>query len=263
MFYVYEWFVKQTDEIFYVGKGCNNRYKVRKHNKFFNDFINRHDCDSRIIKKFESEQDAFAYEYERICELKNIGQCVCNIYDGGTGGTISWWTDDRKLEYSQNNVMKSEQQRKRMSENNPMKDAKVAERVGKKHRRHIAVGDCEFETISDVTKHYNVTCHEVYKWLACGENNFGEKCFHTNGVYEKIKRPNRKKPTCKKPVLVDGKYFETKLLASKYLGITVSTFNVWIKQPQPHKGHKCEYANQQPSQVNISNSNLEGSTTNE
>ena len=35
MFYVYEWFIKETDEIIYVGKGCRNRYKVRKHNRFF------------------------------------------------------------------------------------------------------------------------------------------------------------------------------------------------------------------------------------
>ena len=39
MFYVYEWFVKETGEVFYVGKGIKNRYKVKKHNKFFNDFI--------------------------------------------------------------------------------------------------------------------------------------------------------------------------------------------------------------------------------
>ena len=26
-FYVYEWYNVETNEIFYVGKGCNNRYK--------------------------------------------------------------------------------------------------------------------------------------------------------------------------------------------------------------------------------------------
>lgn len=34
MYYVYEWFVIETDEIFYVGKGTGRRFKVRKHNKF-------------------------------------------------------------------------------------------------------------------------------------------------------------------------------------------------------------------------------------
>ena len=84
MFYVYEWYVVESGEIFYVGKGTRNRYKVRKHNKFFNDFITRYNCDSRIIKEFKTEKEAFEYEYERINELKCIGQCVCNIYKGGT-----------------------------------------------------------------------------------------------------------------------------------------------------------------------------------
>ena len=52
MFYVYEWFIKETNEVIYVGKGCGRRYKVTKHNKFFNDMIKRFDCDSRIIKEF-------------------------------------------------------------------------------------------------------------------------------------------------------------------------------------------------------------------
>ena len=201
MFYVYEWFVKQTGEVFYVGKGCGRRYKVRKHNKFFNDFIKRHDCDSRIIKEFINEKDAFSYEYERIKELKFIGQCVCNIYDGGTGGTQSWWTNERKLEYSKKNIMKSEQQRKRMSENNPMKNPEIAAKTNAKKR---------------------------------------------------------------KPIIVDGIYFESVKKAAEYIG----TWDVYLTECLKHKNglckeHKCEYANQQPSQGNTDNSTLEGSTTND
>ena len=55
MYYVYEWYVIETNEVFYVGKGTRNRYKVKKHNKFFNDFISRQNCDSRIIKTFKKE----------------------------------------------------------------------------------------------------------------------------------------------------------------------------------------------------------------
>lgn len=35
MFYVYEWFIKETNEVIYVGKGKGKRYKVRKHNRLF------------------------------------------------------------------------------------------------------------------------------------------------------------------------------------------------------------------------------------
>ena len=96
MFYVYEWYIVDTDEIIYVGKGCKNRYKVTKHNKMFNEMIRRYNCKSRIIKKFDNEKDAFEYEFIRINELRNKNQCVCNIYNGGTGGTVSWWNEERK-----------------------------------------------------------------------------------------------------------------------------------------------------------------------
>ena len=103
MFYVYEWFIKNTNEIIYVGKGSKNRYKVRKHNYIFNEFIKRYNCDSRIVKYFESEKEAFAAEFDRINELKLIGQCVCNINAGGAGGTIEHWTEERRKTYSENN----------------------------------------------------------------------------------------------------------------------------------------------------------------
>ena len=266
MFYVYEWFIKQTNEVFYVGKGCNKRYKVRKHNKFFNEFIKRYDCDSRIVREFDVEQDAFAYEHERICELKKLGQCVCNIYDGGAGGTASWWTDERRIEYSHNNVMKSEQQRKRMSENNPMKNKDIAKKVSNYNRRPIIIGSTEYKTITYAASQYATKTHEIYKWVHLGKTPNGEDCFYKDGINGIIREKRhivRTKPTCKKPVIVDGKYFDTKLEGSKYLGIAISTFNIWIKQPQPYRGHICEYANQQPSRRNTINSTTEGSTTNE
>lgn len=262
MFYVYEWFIKDTNEIFYVGKGTGNRYKVLKHNKFFNDFVKRYECTSRIIKEFENEKDAFAYEHQRICELKSIGQCVCNIHDGGIGGTQSWWTAERRKEYSIKNVMKSESQRKRMSEQNPMKNKDIAKKVGKSHRRQIKIGNILFETIKDASSFHSVTEHEIYKWLKDGYSPSGGKCFHTDGKIKNIKHPNRIKPTFKKPVIVNGKLFNTMRQACEYIGITPQTLRVWVKDGKIHKGYKCEYANQQPSQGNTDSSTLKGSTTN-
>lgn len=53
MYYVYEWFIVETGEVIYVGKGTGRRYKVRKHNRLFNEMIRRFECDSRIVKEFE------------------------------------------------------------------------------------------------------------------------------------------------------------------------------------------------------------------
>ena len=63
MYYVYEWFNTDTQEVFYVGKGIHKRYKVKKRNKAFNDYIKNNNCDSRIVKYFTSEKDAFEFEY--------------------------------------------------------------------------------------------------------------------------------------------------------------------------------------------------------
>lgn len=181
MYYVYEWFIVDTGEIFYVGKGTKLRYRVRKHNRFFNDFIKRYKCDSRIIKHFDTESEAFEYEYIRVNELKAIGQCVCNIYEGGLGGTDSWWTDEKRKEYSEKNVMKSEEQRKRMSENNPMKNADVAKRVASKKTRPVTIGDTTYASVKEAAKDKGVITETIRKWCIKGVNSQGEKCMYTDG----------------------------------------------------------------------------------
>ena len=201
MFYIYEWYIENTNEVIYVGKGTKNRYKVRKHNYMFNEFLKRFNCNSRIIEYYENEQEAFTAETERISEFKSIGQCVCNINTGGRGGLSEHWTPEKRQKYSEKNVMKSAKQRKRMSKNNPMKNPEIAEKVARQIR---------------------------------------------------------------KPVIVDGQYFESVTSAAEYIGTWDLYLTRCLKEKQGFcKGHKCEYANQQPSQENINNSILKGSTTNE
>ena len=200
MFYVYEWFIKDTNEVIYVGKGSNNRYKVRKHNLMFNEFLKRFDCDSRIVKYYEDEQSAFQGESDRIAEFKAIGQCVCNINTGGRGGLSETWTPERRRKYSENNVMKSQDQRDRMSRLNPMKNPEVAEKVARKIR---------------------------------------------------------------KAVIIDGIYFDSVIKGAEYIGTWDVYLTKCIKEKNGLcKGHKCEYANQQPSRGKVDNSTSEGSTTN-
>ena len=176
MFYVYEWFIKETNEIIYVGKGCRNRYKVRKHNNFFNNMIKRFDCDSRIIKYFENEQDAFDYEYIRVHELKEKGQCVCNIYEGGTGGTRSWWTDELREKYSKKNIMKSENQRQRMHINNPMKNPNIAEKTNGQKRRKLTIGDITYNSIKEAKEKLGISYSNIITWNKKGKTPSGKIC---------------------------------------------------------------------------------------
>lgn len=205
MFYVYEWFIVDTGEIIYVGKGTGHRYKVTKRNRFFNDMIKRFKCDSRIVKWFESESDAFQYEYVRVRELKAQNQCVCNIYDGGSGGHQSWWTDELRNKYSANNVMKSEAQRKRMSANNPMKDKSVACRVGKAKSRAVIIDGIEYPSVKAAREAFGVCWDAIRKWCVNGVTYDGKPCQYKDGKLKTYKVQGNQKPSPTNPIKVVGK----------------------------------------------------------
>ena len=191
MYYVYEWFVIETGEIIYVGKGCHNRYKVTKHNRFFNEMIKRFKCKSRIVKTFENEKDAFDYEFIRIKELKSKGQCVCNIYNGGTGGTTEWWTDEKREIYSKNNVMKSKAQRKRMSENNPMKRPEIAEKTNGQKRKPVIINGIKYISIKEASQKIGVSPDTINRWCKKGKSTKGYDCsFQKNNTYDN-QQPSR------------------------------------------------------------------------
>ena len=53
IYYVYKWFLKDTGEVFYIGKGCGDRYKnTSKRNKKFKEIYNTNpdNCAVEIIK---------------------------------------------------------------------------------------------------------------------------------------------------------------------------------------------------------------------
>lgn len=86
-YYVYEWFFTDTDEVFYVGKGCGDRYRtVSGRNKFFLDMYRTHSCDVRIIEKDLYEEDAYALEHSTILWYReHTNFRLTNQTDGGDG----------------------------------------------------------------------------------------------------------------------------------------------------------------------------------
>lgn len=188
MFYVYEWFIKDTNEVFYVGKGTGNRYRVRKHNNFFNDMIKRYECDSRIVEYFENEIDAFDFEYLHIEELKKVGQCVCNIRYGGFGGSKSWWTDELRQHYSEHNVMKSVEQRNRMSKHNPMKNKDIAKKVGKSKSRAVIIDGIEYESVKQAHEKLGHAVDTIQNWCIKGINSKGQICRYKDGKIRHYKK---------------------------------------------------------------------------
>lgn len=86
MFYVYEYYKVDNDEVFYVGKGTGRRYlEVHNRNKYFNAVYSKYDCDVRIIKGDLTNEEACALEIDMIKYYKSRNQAYCNFTNGGTG----------------------------------------------------------------------------------------------------------------------------------------------------------------------------------
>ena len=234
-YYVYEWFIKETNEIFYVGKGCGLRYKiVNKHRNFlFQDKIKNNNCESRIIKYFDTEEEAYKYEAQRIRQLKKQGMCVCNIMPGGAGGSGEYWTDELRKQYSENNVMKRSDQRKRMSEQNPMKNADIAKIVGEKHVSSLLIGEKEYHSIKEAAEKEDVSTTTIRAWLINGSTIDGRICNYLDNKKTKRGRPI-------KPFVYKEKIFYSyEEFRKEYPNITFTSLKNWIANGKDSEGEKC------------------------
>ena len=104
-YYVYEWYVEDTNEIFYVGKGTGNRVtSMKNRNSYFKNIRKKYKCNYRILKYFENENDAYNYELKRGLELKEIGQAkACYVL-----GNFKRFIDDNVLEKMKKTTFKKE-----------------------------------------------------------------------------------------------------------------------------------------------------------
>ena len=87
-FYIYLHLRKDTCKIFYVGKGCHKRAKVKSNrkNKYWHNIVNKYGYAIKIFKSNLSEQDAFKLEETIIKFLKQKGYKLANMTNGGKGG---------------------------------------------------------------------------------------------------------------------------------------------------------------------------------
>ena len=83
MFYVYEYYNLITQEVFYVGKGTGKRYRqMTGRNEDFIKYVRENECDVRIIKYFENEDDVdFRLDWmyiEKDWEYDELLEEICN-----------------------------------------------------------------------------------------------------------------------------------------------------------------------------------------
>lgn len=87
-YYVYEWIRLDTNEPFYVGKGCGNRaYHTKKsRNAKFKAIANSVDCAVVILMDNLTDDEAYQYEVWFINEYRYVyGFDLANMDDGGLG----------------------------------------------------------------------------------------------------------------------------------------------------------------------------------
>ncbi|WP_077210730.1 GIY-YIG nuclease family protein [Bacillus dakarensis] len=71
-FYVYEWFIKNTSEIFYVGKGRGNRYKEFHERAYEAEKIRKmYDTDVRFVGTGLTEEQAIELESQEMTRILN------------------------------------------------------------------------------------------------------------------------------------------------------------------------------------------------
>lgn len=253
MFYVYEWFNKKTNYVFYVGKGCRKRFcQTAQRNRLFKNYIKQNDCDCRIIKNFDNEEDAFAFEHERIMVLKAQGQAHCNLDHGGVGGHHFAWTAEMRKYKSVYNPMKEEYQRARMSKNNPMKNTEVANRVASKRKRPVVLNGIVFTGIKDASIATGRAYSSITKWCKRGYDDAGSPCSYLGETQKEIPHIMKTHPKAATPkaVIVDGIFYDTVTDGAKSIGVWAESLIRAIKSNRKIKNHTCSYANQQPSRKN-------------
>lgn len=247
MFYVYEWYVIETGEIVYVGKGTGRRYKVKKRGKKFSEFLESVPCESRIVKFFEDESDAFDYEEQRITYLKKSGQCRYNLNSGGFGGQKAVWSAEKREMMSKFNPMKQSEQRDRMSKNNPMKNPDIAKKMAIKRGRPIVFNGVQYHSQVEAANKNRLCTHTILSALKRGCDTSGNPCYYLD---EGPRNVEYNRYPFKKKVIIDGKLYDSVNEAAKSIDVWPETLIRCIKKNKKCKGLECRYDNQQLSQGN-------------
>ena len=98
IYYVYEWYNKDNDYVFYVGKGrghrCRDTAPADRNKPFIEYLKNNPNCTYRKIAENLDEDTACKMEDARIKELDAIGQAHCNIIKRTTHRGVMYGKDN-------------------------------------------------------------------------------------------------------------------------------------------------------------------------
>ena len=100
-FYVYEWVIRETGEIFYVGKGRGNRaYEYHYNNENAERIRAEHDTEVIILKDNLSEEDALILETHEILRIKTETTWILTNVSTPQGVSNAWSPSKSTPSYS-------------------------------------------------------------------------------------------------------------------------------------------------------------------
>ena len=86
MHYTYLHLTKDTNKIFYIGKGSGNRaFSENRRNKYWKNIVAKHGFTSEILANWNTEKEALNHEKVLIACFKDMGYQLANLTDGGEG----------------------------------------------------------------------------------------------------------------------------------------------------------------------------------
>ena len=101
IYYVYQHRRTDTNEIFYVGKGKENRcYSKKNRNKHWHNITNKTDYCVEVVVKDIDEEFAYLLEQELIAKHKYNNAPLVNYTDGGEGFSGGKHSYETKLKMS-------------------------------------------------------------------------------------------------------------------------------------------------------------------
>ncbi len=138
-YYVYVWYIKETNEIFYVGKGSDNRYKSMKdRNSYFKNIRKKYDCDYKIVKYFDDEAEAYDFELELGTRLKEQGQARACYILGQTNKFVSNEVRKKISKTLKGNVPWDKGKKLTEEHKAKLRVAHLGKKQSEEHKKHIS-----------------------------------------------------------------------------------------------------------------------------
>jgi hypothetical protein len=148
VFYTYAHYRKDSDTIFYIGKGKEGRASSQAgRNGYWKAVATKHGFEVKILARWHTEVEALDHEVLLISCLKEMGYQLTNLTDGGEGASGAKRTIEtrKKMSLAQTGKTRSKEAVEKIA--SKLRGRKHTE----EHKRKISLGG-KGRVVSDETK---------------------------------------------------------------------------------------------------------------